>query len=252
MKIFYKKLLMNKLMLAIGAFMGLLSCEQSHNMWYIGGKIEQYASQPVYISVRGEIDSTYTDSEGNFMFQRKNQYSDFLRLSLHSSMYPALHLFADSICNIYVYIRDTAILEMALIENSPESIELQKLYAWYHEQKREFDSILVSFRDQAKTMDDITELRYIYSSKLDELHHEHIDFLETFIERNSSSPVASTASFISFDTLRYKPILLYEEESIEIFRNIMLNLERRYGNIPFVQLYANTVRAIEMEADFRR
>jgi len=250
MKYFFKSLktrILPLLLLSISVF---ISCNKSNNVWKISGTIENYSAQPVFISIRGQFDSTHTDAQGNFEFVKTNQYSDFVRISLSRTQHSVLHLFADSICKIQVHVKDTAHMQQALIQNSPESVLLQDLYTWYYQNKQAFDSTVQAFKRERAETNNPDSLRILYISKLDELHMNHVAFLQSFITKNAHSPIATTASFMSFDTIRYTPILLREQGSVKMYKDILHNINNIYGPIPFVELYAKSVRAIEMSLEY--
>ena len=250
MKIFFKSLVYRALQLGLFSIIVFISCNQAKNEWKISGTVENYAYKPIYISVRGQIDSTITDMQGNFEFVKTNQYSDFVRISPYTSLTPVLQLFADSTCKIQVHITDTAHMQQAVIYNSPESLLLQELYAWHNTNKELFDSTVRVFKQEREHTNNRDSLRIVYISKLDQLYSNHLAFLKTFIAENMHSPIATTASFMSFDTIRYKPVLLREKENIDIYKAILKNLTHTYGTIPFVELYARSVRAIEMSLEY--
>ncbi|MFO7868338.1 MAG: hypothetical protein R6U95_03460 [Bacteroidales bacterium] len=227
-------------------------CSQSTNEWNISGFISEYNSQPVYLSIRGNVDSTYTNEQGEFVFSRKKQKPEFVRLSLYSDLSSPLHLFADSVCDIQIAIDDTAHMHRARIQNSPESVLLQELYTWHEQRKIMLDSLREQYQKNRQVCADVDSLRDIYMSEINVFHEENTEYLCSFISHNTASPVAATASFMTFDTVTYKPLLLQDSSYVTVCKDVHTALEKRYGNVPFVDLYAKTIRAINRNVDAQK
>ncbi|MFW5851804.1 MAG: hypothetical protein ACOCWB_06250 [Bacteroidota bacterium] len=232
--------------------MSTFSCTDTHNVWKVSGTVADYSSQPVYISIRGELDSTYTDTEGKFMFSYINQYSDFVRVSLYRNMSSSLHMFVDSVSHVEIHINDTAHMQYADVRNSPETQALQELYRWHEQRKKIVDSVLYAYKKERAAVENYDSLRIVYISQLDQFHDDNVAYLDSFINQHKHSPVATTASFMTFDTVSFKPLLMHEPNFIDMSKNIKQSLEQTYGMIPFVKLYAKTLRSIELDLENQR
>jgi len=247
-----KSLINSVLVLVVLLVLSTFSCTDTHNVWKVSGTIADYSSQPVYISVRGELDSTVTDTDGNFMFSHINQYSDFVRLSLYRNMSSSLHMFVDSVSHVVVHIDDTAQMQYADVQNSPETQALQELYRWHEQREKIVDSVLYAYKRERAAVENYDSLRIVYISQLDQFHEDNVAYLDSFINQHANSPVATTATFMTFDTVYYKPLLMNEPNFIDMSKNIKKSLQHTYGMIPFVKLYAKTLRSIELDLENQR
>jgi len=247
MQIFFK----SKLLLFVNIlFTSVLmySCGSPENSWKIKGNIKDYANKPVYISILGNLDSAFTNNEGNFSFERINQKSGFVKLALDKKMYPYANLFADSICKVIVNIPASHDVSRAIIENSPVSNQLKELYSWFNAEKLKYDSLAMVYKELSESSLQPDTIRKIYISQLDSLQLIQYNYLHKYILENIDSPAATTASFVSFNTQTYMPLLVSQPHGIDLMNTVLEKMKVIYGNVPFVELYANSIRSLELRA----
>jgi len=230
--------------LIIGLF---LSCKHTQNGVLITGKIQNSATNSLFLQIGERKDTIKVDGNGRFEYQFKIQDPEFIRI-IDPKTEKKLLLLVDTLEHVTVLFDAKNPDSLSVVTGSKGTTLLQSIQKYYFETLRKMQVINQQFEKEKRTATSET-FGAIRQKAIDSLKSSidgEIAYLFRFIKNNPTSLASITALYQSFDTETGRPLLLDVPNGLNQFEQVDASLSARYPHSSTVQSFHQALEALKM------
>jgi len=228
-------------------FILFIACKQSKTGILIQGKVENSASNLLFVQIGQQKDTIKVDKNGQFEYQLKLKNPEFVRLIVPETNKKLL-LLVDTLDQITLSFDAHNPDSSAIIVGSKGSTLLQNIQKQYFATINKMQRINQQFEKEKQTATRET-FEIIRTNAIDSLKaciDSEIAFLQSFIKTNSTSLASITALYQTFDNETGRPLLIDVPNGMKYFSLVDSTLLSKYPTSTTVQDFHQAYQAVKM------
>lgn len=228
-------------------FILFIACKQSKTRVLIQGKVQNSASNSLFIQIGQQKDTIKVDKNGEFEYRLNLKNPEFVRIIVPETNKKLL-LLVDTLDQITLNFNAHRPDSTASIIGSQGSILLQNIQKKYFASINKMQNINRQFEKEKLNASKETFER-IRTNAIDSLKaciDSEIAFLISFIKTNSSSLASITALYQTFDNETGRPLLIDVPNGMSYFELVDSTLLAKYPTSITVQDFHQAYIAVKM------